>query len=220
MKKIHFAFCLLLILCGKQNIAFTNPTAEVYAGVDLVSFEAIINFNKVDIKWVTKTEDVNALFIIEKSKDGKSFEEVMRVTGAGKGNFYMEYFDADYNPSEGISYYRLKQANETGEEVLHNIIAVNYFKPAELPSSPEISVTQSPKGSNSEFNLLLKGFEGKEVLVVLRNKGGEEFFSKVFLSATSHDLVGLDPDKAVPPGEYLVTASVNNKIYSKKIKVR
>ena len=220
MRKIQLAFCLLLILCGKQNIAFTNPTTEVYAGVDLVSFEAIINFNKVDIKWVTKTEDVNALFVIEKSKDGVNFEEVMRVTGAGKGNLYMEYFDADYKPSEGISYYRLKQSNETGEEVLHNIIAVNYFKPEEIPTSPEIVVSKSPKGSNSEFNMLLKGFEGKEVLVVLRNKKGDEFFSKVFLSSTSHDLIGIDPDKTIPSGDYLITASVNNKIYSKRIKVR
>ena len=211
--------CLLLALAGKQALASDPVSNKVTSGVDLISFEAIINSDKVDLKWVTKTENVNAVFVIEKSKDGKTFEEVMRVTGAGKANFYMEYFDADYTPIEGVSYYRLKQANETGEEVLHNIVAVSYFKPVSA-STPEIAVAQAPGNNSTDFNLLLKGFEGKEVLVVLRNKKGDEFFSKIFLSSTAHYLVGLDAERILPPDEYLITASVNNKIYSKKITVR
>ncbi|MFL5754369.1 MAG: hypothetical protein ACJ76F_13240 [Bacteroidia bacterium] len=220
IKKISVIGCLLFALAGKQAHATDPLIAKSTSGVDLISFEAIINTDKVDLKWVTKAENVNAVFIVEKSKDGKSFEEVMRVTGVGKGNFYMEYFDADYTPIEGVSYYRLKQANETGEEVLHNIVAVSYFKPV-TANNPEIAVAANPgTSSTNDFSLLLKGFEGKEVLVVLRNKKGDEFFSKVFLSSTAHYLVALDPERTLPSDEYLVTASVNNKIYSKKITVR
>jgi fibronectin-binding autotransporter adhesin len=220
IKKISVIGCLLLAFAGKQVYATDPLAAKSTSGVDLISFEAIINTDKVDLKWVTKAENVNAVFIVEKSKDGKAFEEVMRVTGAGKGNFYMEYFDADYTPIEGVSYYRLKQANETGEEVLHNIVAVSYFKPV-AANNPEIALAANPGTSSvNDFHLLLKGFEGKEVLVVLRNKKGDEFFSKVFLSSTAHYLVALDPERTLPSDEYLVTASVNNKIYSKKITVR
>jgi len=79
---------------------------------------------------------------------------------------------------------------------------------------------RQPSSKDQEFNLLLKGFEGKEVLVVLRDKAGNEYYSKVFLSATQQYIAALDPERTLKPGEYLVTASSNNKIYSKKIKVR
>lgn len=219
VKKISIIACLVFALSSGKAAASNPEPVKLISGVDLVSFEAIINSDKVDLKWVTKAENVNAVFIVEKSKDGKSFEEVMRISGANKGNYYMEYFDADYTPIEGVSYYRLKQANQSGEEVLHNIVAVSYFKPVSA-TTPEIAVAHNPAGNISDYNVLLKGFEGKEVLVVLRNKKGEEFFSKVFLSSTAHYLVALDAERTLPSGEYLVTASVNNKIYSKKITVR
>jgi hypothetical protein len=187
--------------------------------IDLVSFEALQNNGKIDIKWVTKAEYINSYFVVERSKDGKTFEEVLKVPGNGKGNFYMEYFDADYTPAEGVSYYRLKQVTESSEEIIHSNIVVNYFKPIPV-AAPEIAITQSPDTEEQDFNLLLKGFEGKEVLVVLRDKAGNEYFSKVFLSHTQHYLAALDPDNTLPPGDYLVTASTNNKIYSKKLKVR
>lgn len=213
MKKTFLALFTFVCAVGFSDV---NPTSLI----DLVSFEVLQNNNKVDIKWVTKAEFVNSYFVVERSKDGKVYEEVIRMPGNGKGNFYMEYFDADYAPAEGISYYRLKQVTESSENLIHSNIVVNYFKPAEPVTSSDIAVTQNPASQDQEFNLLLKGFEGKEVLVVLRDKAGNEYFSKVFLSATQHYLAALDPERTLKPGEYLVTASSNNKIYSKKIKVR
>lgn len=212
MKKL---FAGIFIASAFVSMADKNPATLV----DLVSFEALQNNNKIDIKWVTKAEYINSYFIVERSVDGKNYEEVLKVPGNGKGNFYMEYFDADYTPSEGISYYRLKQITEGSEEIIHSNILVNYYKPIS-GVAPEIAVSQSPNVEEQDFNLLLKGFEGKEVLVVLRDKKGNEYFSKVFLSSTQHYLAALDPERALPSGEYLVTASANNKIYSKKLKVR
>lgn len=212
MKKKFLALGLLISSFGFADI---NPTSLV----DLVSFEALQNNNKIDIKWVTKAEFVNSYFVVERSKDGKNYEEVIKMPGNGKGNFYMEYFDADYTPAEGISYYRLKQVTENSEDVIHSNIVVNYFKPIPVTTT-NIAVIQNPATEDQEFNLLLKGFEGKEVLVVLRDKAGNEYFSKVFMTATQHYLAALDPEQTLAPGEYLVTASSNNKVYSKKVKVR
>ena len=212
MKKKLLALFTFVSVVG---FAEGNPTSLI----DLVSFEALQNNNKIDIKWVTKAEFVNSYFIVERSKDGKNYEEVIKMPGNGKGNFYMEYFDADYTPAEGISYYRLKQVTENSEDVIHSNIVVNYYKPAPVTAS-DITITQDPASEEQQFNMLLKGFEGKEVLVVLRDKAGNEYYSKVFMSATQHYLAALDPERTLPPGEYLVTASSNNKVYSKKIKVR
>lgn len=214
MKKILSAICVVVSALGHSASA-----TELNSGVDLVSFDAFTHAGKVDLKWVTKTENVTAFFIVERSRDGKTFEEVIRVEGVAKGQFYMEYFDADYSPLEGVSYYRLKQTNAKGEELLHNIISVNYNKPI-TTITPGIAIAQNPESPATDFNVLLKGFEGKQVLVVLRNNKGEEFFSKVYLSATAHHLIALDPQRSLPRGEYIITASVNNQVYCKPISVK
>ena len=208
-----FLYTLVII----QLIGFKFFASATNSGIDLISFEATQNNEKVDIKWITKTENNASLFVVEKSTDGKNFQEVLKMNGAGKQNFYMEYFDADYQPAEGLSYYRIKQVTSVGEEIIHGSIAVNFFKPH---VASDVEIMQNPDAKKQELNLLLKGFEGKEVLVVLRNKKGEEFYSKVFLSATAHYLAALDPERHLPAGEYLITASHNDKIYSKKIHVR
>lgn len=189
------------------------------ATTTLVSFEAFTHNSKVDLKWIIKTEDANSFFIVERSKDNVLFEEVVRVESVAKGQSYMEYFDSDYSPLEGVSYYRLKQIDSKKEELLNNVVSISYYKPIQ-PIHPEIAITENPHTATTDFSVLLKGFEGKEVLVVLHNKKGDEFFSKVYLSGTDHHLVAVDPKKRLPKGEYVITASVNNHVYSKSIVVK
>lgn len=203
-------------------IAVSLLSSSVFAGTKSIStddvyFEVIQNHEKVDIKWVTKAEFSNSYFVVERSKDGKTYEEVVRMQCSGSSN-YMEYFDTDYTPAEGVSYYRLKQVTETNEEQVFSNATINYIKTEPVVSS-DISITQNPANSQ-ELNLLLKGFEGKEVLVVLRDQKGNEYFSKVYLNAMPQYIAALDPEQNLPKGEYIVTASANNKIYSKTIRVR
>ncbi len=47
----------------------------------------------------------------------------------------MEYFDADYTPAEGVSYYRLKQVNEANEEVVYSNAKIHYVEAEEILSS-------------------------------------------------------------------------------------
>lgn len=47
----------------------------------------------------------------------------------------MEYFDTDYTPAEGVSYYRLKQVNEANEELVYSNAKIHYVKAEEILSS-------------------------------------------------------------------------------------
>jgi hypothetical protein len=66
----------------------------------------------------------------------------------------MEYFDADYTPAEGVSYYRLKQVNEANEEVVYSNAKIHYVEAEEILSS-DIAFSQNPS-VGQELNLLLK----------------------------------------------------------------
>jgi hypothetical protein len=207
MKTIRLTAAALLIT--GFILAGENPVS----GIKLISFEAIQNGAKIDFKWVTSSINNAMYFIIEKSSDGKNFEELMKVQGSPHCYPNMEYFDTDYAPTEGKTFYRLKHVNTDGEVAIFNTVPVNFSIPI-----PEVSLMQE-KGTE-DLSLSLKGFEGKDVLVVLRDMKGNEFYSKMFLTATKHHIVALDPESKIPSGNYIITASVNNKIYSKKVVVR
>ena len=210
MKKLF-----LVVACA---FALTSIAENKNLGTEEVYFEVVQNHDKVDIKWISKTNCTKAVYIVERSKDGKTFEEVSRAECANAIGNYMEYFDTDYAPAEGISYYRLKQITETNEEVVYSNATMHYVKTEQILFS-DITISQNPSGAQ-ELNLLLKGFEGKEVLVVLQDKLGNQYFSKVFMNAMPQYIAAIDPEQKIPHGEYVVTATANNKIYTKTVRVR
>lgn len=71
MKKL---FLIVACVFALSSIAETKNLV-----VEDVYFEVIQNHDKVDIKWVSKTNCTKAVYVVERSKDGKAFEEVTRA---------------------------------------------------------------------------------------------------------------------------------------------
>ena len=92
--------------------------------IELLSFTANINNNKINLNWVTTTETNNNYFTIEKSKDALTFEEVSQVNGAKNSTQTLNYSVIDTNPYGGISYYRLKQTDNNGDFKYFQIVPV------------------------------------------------------------------------------------------------
>jgi hypothetical protein len=86
-------------ICGALPITLTSFDAEV------------IDDKKIKVNWVTESEINNDYFTVEKSKDGKSFEVVAVVEGAGNSSVPLSYSEIDLEPLNGVSYYRLKQTD-------------------------------------------------------------------------------------------------------------
>lgn len=112
---------------GTANGPLTYTSGGVLP-VKLVSFEANSNGERIDINWATVTEINNNFFTIEKSKDLKNWEVVSNVSGAGNSNTTIEYFEVDYSPYQGVSYYRLKQTDYDGAFSYSNVVPVNILK--------------------------------------------------------------------------------------------
>jgi hypothetical protein len=203
-----------------NNRRFTIGTTEISETplpIKLLSFEANVNDDKVDLKWVTETEVNNDFFTIEKSIDGNNWEEVSIVSGAGNSNQMMEYFDSDYKLIKGISYYRLKQTDFDGVYTYSNMVPVKYVK-----NSADAGVSLFPNPAIRGENVKLK-FDDKfeeKVLVVIRNAKGQEYFSKVVLNIDKGELVAIPIDYDLPVGIYLVTASSDSQVYNRKLFVK
>lgn len=185
--------------------------------IKLISFEANANNEKIDLKWITAVEVNNDFFTVEKSDDGKTWVVVSILSGAGSSNQMLEYFDSDYSPKKGISYYRLKQTDYDGKFSYSNIVPVKYV---EILDNSGVSLFPSPVRRGEEVKILFEDIFEEKILVVLRDIKGQEFYSKVVLNVEDGVLVAISIDSSLSPGLYLVTASSENQVYSQKLLVK
>ena len=178
----------------------------------LLSFEAVIDEKKVELTWASDTENNNNYFTIEKSKDAITFEEVTSIKGFGNNSSIISYFDVDFTPYDGISYYRLKQTDVKGIVLSSRLVSVNNkYSNASLVLNANLV---------EENNSNLLGSENKEVLVVLRNEKGIESYSKVIIDQKNNVIVPEESDNKLENGTYIVVASSNNALYSQKVMVK
>jgi hypothetical protein len=200
---------------GDVNGPFTFGTP---LPVKLISFEANANEERVDLKWITAAEINNNFFTIERSVDAKKWESIIITYGAGNSNQLIEYFESDYEPLEGISYYRLKQTDFDGKYSYSNIVPVKYH--TDDTGEGTISLFPSPIRPGEVLNIEFEDIFESELLVVLRDIQGKEFFSKVVINIEDGKLIGVPIETTIPKGVYLITATSENQMYSQKLIIR
>lgn len=96
---------------------YTLGSEEVAAlPITLISFEVnTYKENQVILEWVSASEIDNAFYSIESSTNGVNFKTVANIDGAGNSDAVLFYSYVDTNPSNGLSFYRLKQTDFSGE---------------------------------------------------------------------------------------------------------
>lgn len=110
----------------ESGIADFNIIYPVSLPAELSSFDLEYDNGQVLIIWVTSTEHENDFFVIEKTKEGNNWAQVVQVEGAGTSLIPLNYNYTDRNPFSGVSYYRLKQVDFDGNAQYSEIKSVNY----------------------------------------------------------------------------------------------
>jgi hypothetical protein len=129
---------------GASNIMFdTNPNGKVFKDstsicdavkitkdgityenlpIELALFKGTFRNSNILINWSTYTETNNEYFELLKSVDGKNFNVIYTIDGAGNSNTIKKYSYIDIMNES--SYYRLKQVDYDGKFTLSNLIYV------------------------------------------------------------------------------------------------
>ncbi|MEM6771174.1 MAG: hypothetical protein AAF597_11365, partial [Bacteroidota bacterium] len=83
--------------------------------VELTEFSATeLPKQRVQLSWMTLTEDGNSHFDVERSTDGRTFTYLGAVAGAGDSDEEQWYDFVDENAATGVNYYRLRQVDLDG----------------------------------------------------------------------------------------------------------
>jgi hypothetical protein len=184
--------------------------------ISLVSFEANLSLDKVQLKWTTASETNNDYFTIQKSKDAVNFEDLIQVEGAGNSTSIINYLEFDSSPYNGLSYYRLAQTDFNGDVSYSNNVSVEYNPKLES----NIELFPNPTDENSTTYMQLNHFDEQNVLVVVRDILGKELFSKVLNIKSKNELFPINQIGDLPKGAYLISASGNNKTHSKLLIIK
>lgn len=112
-----------------NNVRFTIATinsVQTPLPIELINFNAKPIENNVLVSWQTASEINNDYFTIEKSIDGENWTFVGSVNGAGNSTSLFSYQFIDRIPSNGLSFYRLKQTDFDGQFSYSDVKAVNF----------------------------------------------------------------------------------------------
>ena len=114
---------------GPINVALDLTQFDAIAlPIELSYFQTKIQGREVRIDWRTLIEINNDFFTIERSLDGKTFETLATVSGAGNSLVELDYMYIDMAPARGLNYYRLKQTDYDGTFSYSEVKSVNFDK--------------------------------------------------------------------------------------------
>ena len=189
--------------------------------VELTKFEAKPNSGEkvVDLFWITSSEINNDFFTVEKTKDLNTFEEVVQVAGQGTTNEQTEYHEKDYNPSDGISYYRLSQTDFDGKTEYFDLEKV-LFELSEHPNDMHVELYPNPSNGHNMY-MKIPNADAAEINVLINDFIGKSYLTDfTVINQGEYSVVAIEMNQKLAAGSYMINVSVDGENHSHKLIVQ
>jgi hypothetical protein len=190
----------------------TNSTSEFWVcsvplPVTLVSFDALLKNQIVELDWTTSTEHNNANFIIERSANGISFESIGSINGSGNSNVLIHYSFSDVQPLAGISYYRLRQVDLDGK--------IRYT-PVKAVTFDETEFYVQPIPASDILYLKMNHLPDSKCRLVIYNTVGQLILEEEIISQENTLNTKIDISK-IATGMYILQMISGENLFVRKI---
>ncbi len=190
-----------------DNIAssYTCTEESIVLPVVLSHFTASRKDATSALAWTTATEVNNSHFIVERSTDGQTFEEIGKVEGHGTTSSFTQYTFIDLSPVTGKNYYRLNQYDFDGRNDKSEIRVVEFV-------DTKTSITVFP---NPAVDFIRVSHVEEEAKLEFYNMSGK----LAYVNTISEDTVV--STKSLAGGTYIlqVLDIHGNKLHTEKIVV-
>lgn len=153
-----------------QGNGFYKLESPFFIPVELTSFSADVQKDKIILNWDTATELNNQGFEVERSFDNENFETLGFVPGFGSITEARHYtFEIDEVPSQ-TQFYRLKQIDYDGSYEYHGSIEVEGVLPTDFvlnqnypnPFNPSTTISFSLP-FDSEVKIIIYNLMGEKI---------------------------------------------------------
>lgn len=194
-----------------------NEFGETILPIVLEHFDASFTVdNTVQVAWGTYSEKNNDFFTLERSIDGKNFEVLATIDGAGNSNKKLSYSYEDTNPGAGMNYYRLKQTDFNGDFEYFKIVGVNNKLGVveEKRAKDAIHIGKVwPNPFTDQMNINFEVEMDGEVEVIIQNAMGQIIHKDLSPSFYGENSYVFEKGMQLEAGVYYVTLSQDGKKY-------
>jgi len=181
--------------------------------VKLVSFNAILNNNQVDLKWTTASEINVSHFSIEKSLDGVNYSQTGLVFAYGNTADIKNYSftDRNLNTQSGVIYYRLRSVDIDQKSELSEVRVIRIGRTSEQ----SLAIAAYPNPANNNLNITIPNkWQGKKVSYEIFNNHGRMIIKEEPNSSSQTETLNVS---SLAPGIYLVKATCEGETATQKI---
>ena len=202
-----------------------DPTSSIPSGtcvrmstlpVKLISFEAILDNNNINITWATASEINNKQFNVLRSTNGLNFDIIATIEGAGNSNTSKSYSYNDINPPKSTLYYLLKQIDYDGKSETFNLISIS-----NEANSDECSMSVNPNPCigkcTVEFNDCNEDDLKDARFQVYDAMGNVIYASMSKPIEQGKAQFSLDVNNNLKPAIYIVRGNTQSKMIDKKV---
>jgi hypothetical protein len=182
--------------------------------VSLISFDATVtDESDVKLRWSTNEENGLAMYDIQRSSNGADWEDIAYIQGSeGAGEKNYQYIDND--PYKGISFYRIKMSNASGQ------FRYSIIKSVTITDLSE-SIRVFPNPTQGRATLAIRGdIDGETANVtIIDARGVPVYYKKLILTAGANSME-IPVQDSWPSGMYIVQVSTDRKVLTKNLVLR
>ncbi|HTE23355.1 T9SS type A sorting domain-containing protein [Flavitalea sp.] len=151
--------CSAPVVYGPIALTYTGFGTTLILPVIISDFAVNNNTNSVNISWSTKQESNSAYFLIERSNDGSSWNQVGQVKASGNSSITVKYNFSDLTKVNGVAYYRLKMVDLDNKFVYSDVKSIRSSASASVkvfpnPASDYATITLDPKAGKTKIRLI------------------------------------------------------------------
>jgi hypothetical protein len=148
----HATYCVVYKDAAPNPILLNLDTGCPTLTLDWLDFQAQATTDKgiksVNLDWVTADEQHVQHFVMERSRDGKTFEKIGAVVAPHNTSAKHSYHGVDAQPWSGVSFYRIREVAVSGE------ISFSPIRTVSLSNEKTIfSVHPNPKAKESPLSI-------------------------------------------------------------------
>lgn len=196
---------------------------DISLPVELSSFIANIESDKIILKWVTESEVHNSHFIIDKSIDEINFFTIANIPGQGNSTKKTEYKYEDVNAINGITYYyRLASCDYTGNLEYSDALSITFQNPYEIKPERFFIYQNYPNPFNPSTKIYFDLPKDVFVTINIYNLKGNlvKTILKQNIKTGNHEAIWNGTDdfgRKVSSGVYIYSIQTKNFTQSKKM---
>ena len=188
------------------NIVIATPVVPLIGRTgtyrrDVLEMNAAKSAESAQIFWTTNSSRKNALFILERSGDGKTFEPIYQVAAFKPSDDLVDYNFDDKKPLDGLNYYRLT--------LVYLDKSSTTIKPvsAQFDAFPDFALFPNP--ATEGVSIDVKKWSNKAINIDITDNAGYVVYAQK-LDAQHDRLQTLDVSN-LASGSYLVRLSAPNQ---------